>query len=124
METKKIKKSDFYKNIKVTKIDDIDANKILVKIRLTSQLNNDISRVLQKLLKYFKRAIILTLSILPLLSVWPVIFILKLNESVALAPLKSTILPLLFTAGISLQYCHKLPDVFLNNYHYILLRYT
>ena len=112
METKKIKKSDFYKNIKVTKIDDIDANKILVKIRLTSQLNNDISRVLQKLLKYFNQTIILTLSILPLLSVWPVIFILKLNESVALAPLKSTILPLLFTAGIFLQYCHKLPDVF------------
>ena len=27
---KKIKKSDFYKNKKVTRIDDIDANKILV----------------------------------------------------------------------------------------------
>ena len=27
---KKIKKSDFYKNKKITKIDDIDANKILV----------------------------------------------------------------------------------------------
>ena len=30
METKKIKKSDFHKNKKVTKIDDIDVNKILV----------------------------------------------------------------------------------------------
>ena len=30
METKKIKKSDFYKNKNVTKIDDIDVNKILV----------------------------------------------------------------------------------------------
>ena len=29
-EDKKIKKSDFYKNKKVTKIDDIDVNKILV----------------------------------------------------------------------------------------------
>ena len=32
----------------------------------------------------------------------------KLNESVALVPLT----PLLFTAGISLQYFHKLPDTF------------
>ena len=48
----------------------------------------------------------------PLLSVWPVIFVLKLNESVALAPLKSAILPLLSTGAISLQYCHRLPDVF------------
>ena len=30
MEIKKIEKSDFYKNKKVSKIDDIDANKILV----------------------------------------------------------------------------------------------
>ena len=29
METKKIKKSNFYKNKKVTKIDDIDVNKLL-----------------------------------------------------------------------------------------------
>ena len=50
--------------------------------------------------------------IIPLSLVWPVIFVLKLNESVALAPSKSAILPLLFTAGISLQYCHRLPDVF------------
>ena len=39
-------------------------------------------------------------------------FVLKLNKSVAFAPLILTILPSLFTAGISLQYCHKLPDVF------------
>ena len=30
VEEKKIEKSDFYKNKKVTKIDDIDANKILI----------------------------------------------------------------------------------------------
>ena len=30
MKTKKIKKSDFYKNKKINRIDDIDVNKILV----------------------------------------------------------------------------------------------
>ena len=48
----------------------------------------------------------------PSLLVIPVIFSLKLNESVALAPLKIIILTSSFTAGISLQYCHRLPDVF------------
>ena len=42
----------------------------------------------------------------------PIIFDLKLSESVSLAPLKITVSPLLFTAGISLHYCHKLPDIF------------
>ena len=42
----------------------------------------------------------------------PITFDLKLSESVFLAPLKITISPSLFTAGISLQYCYKLPDVF------------
>ena len=37
--------------------------------------------------------------------------LLSLNESVRLFSLKSTVLPLLFAAGVSLQYCHKL-DVF------------
>ena len=45
-------------------------------------------------------------------SVVPIIFDLKLSESVALAPLKLRISPSLFIAGISLQYCHRLPDVF------------
>ena len=40
------------------------------------------------------------------------IFVLKLNESVALFPSKATILPALSTASISLQYYFKLPDVF------------
>ena len=64
-----------------------------VKIVLTSQLIKDISRVPQKLLKYFNGTIISTF-IIPLLSVWPVNFVSKSNESVALAPLKSTILPI------------------------------
>ena len=77
-----------------------------------------ISRVLQKLLRYFSGTIISTSTlpaILPLLllaAVWPVILVLKLNESVALAPSKSVISPSLSTAGIFLQYCYKLPDVF------------
>ena len=36
----------------------------------------------------------------------------KVNESVALATLIWTILPLSFTAGISLQYYHKVTDDF------------
>ena len=56
--------------------------------------------------------IISTLSILPVLSAWPVIFALKSNESVVRASSKSIISPLWFTAGIYLQCCYKLPDVF------------
>ena len=52
-----------------------------------------------------------TLHILPLLPVWPVIFVLNLNESVSLVPSKSIISYSSYTAGISLQYWHKLPDV-------------
>ena len=65
----------------------------------------------------------MSLIIIPLSLIWPVIFILKLNESVELAPLKSAILPLLFTASISRKYCHNLPDVFelLSNYTLALL---
>ena len=69
----------------------------------------DIPRVLQKLRKYFSRIIISTSAvpeILPLslsAAFWPVVLNLKLNESVALAPSKSTISPALFTPGISYQ---------------------
>ena len=52
-----------------------------VKIRLTSQLINGISRVLQKLLKYFNGTIISTSFVLPAAGVFPVIFILDLNDS-------------------------------------------
>ena len=50
-------------------------------MRLTSQLINGISRVLQKLLKYFNGTIILTSFVLPSVGVFPVIFILDLNDS-------------------------------------------
>ena len=50
-------------------------------MRLTSQLINDISRVVQKLLKYFNGTIISTSFVLPSVEVFPVIFILDLNDS-------------------------------------------
>ena len=82
-----------------------------VKTRLISQLIKGLSRVLQKLLNYFNGTIILT-SFVRSSPVSPVIFSLKLNKSVVLVSLKSTISPLSFTAGISLQYCNKLPDFY------------
>ena len=45
-----------------------------VRIRLISQLNNGISRVLQKLLKHCNGTIILT-SFVPLLPILPAIFV-------------------------------------------------
>ena len=50
-------------------------------MRLTSQLINGISRVLQKLLEYFNGTIISTSFVLPSAGVIPVIFILDLNDS-------------------------------------------
>ena len=73
-----------------------------VKKRLISQLINDISRVLQKLLKYFNGTIISTSFVFPLLGVFPVIFTLDLNDS-EFARL---------SFGSSLYYCLKLPGVF------------
>ena len=50
-------------------------------MRLISQLINSISRVLQKLLKYFNGTAISTSFVLPSAGVVPVIFILDLNYS-------------------------------------------
>ena len=89
-----------------------------VKTSSTSQLIQGISRVLQKLLKYFSGNIISTFTLLAILPslllsvVLPVIFVLKLNESVSLVRLKAKIAPLSPSAVISLQYYHKLPYVF------------
>ena len=49
-------------------------------MRLTSQLVKGISRVLQKLLKYFNGTGILTSFVLPAAGVFPVILILNLND--------------------------------------------
>ena len=70
--------------------------------KLTSQLINDISRVLQKLLKNFNGTIISTSFVLPGAGVFPVISILDLNDS------DCTMLSFVS----SLEYCHKLPHVF------------
>ena len=71
-----------------------------VKMRLISQLIKGISRVLQKLLKYFDDTAILASFVLLAAGVFPVIFSLDLND--ALLPGKLTILPLLSKAGSSL----------------------
>ena len=83
------------------------------RLRLISQLINGILNVLQKLLRYFN-GIIISISFVPFLPDSLFIFSLILNKLlVTLAALNSTILPLAtFIAGISLQYCHKIPDVF------------
>ena len=52
-----------------------------VKMSLTSQLIKGISRVFQKLLKYFNGTIISTSFSLPAAGVFPGIFILDVNDS-------------------------------------------
>ena len=49
-------------------------------MKLTSQLSNGISRVLQKLLKYFNGTNISTSFILPSTGALPVIFTLDFND--------------------------------------------
>ena len=68
-------------------------------MKLISQLINDISRVLQKLLKYFDGTIISASFVLSA-SVLPVSFCLNLNE--ALSPGKLSIAPASFKACSSL----------------------
>ena len=63
-----------------------------VKVRLTSQLTNGISRVHQKLLKYFNGTIISTFFVFLSAWVFPVIFTLDLNDSEsAMLPLGSSL---------------------------------
>ena len=82
------------------------------RLRLFSQLIKDISTVLQKLHRYFDGTIVPTFF-LPLLPISSVIFSLILDQLVViLAAVKSTILPLAIIAGLSLQYCHKLTNIF------------
>ena len=79
--------------------------------RLISQSFKDIS-VRQKLLRYFNGTIIWTFFV-PLTPVWPVTFALILNASaIELATEKSIIVLLSAKSCSSLQYCHKVPDVF------------
>ena len=88
--------------------------------RLILQSIKDVSRILQKLLTYFNGTIIAT-SFMSLAFVCPVMFSLILNKSVIeLATVKLKTAPVLFRAGSSLQHCQKF-QMFLNNYHCILL---
>ena len=68
---------------------------------MISQLFNGISRVLQKLLKYFNGTII-WISSLPSFLVWPVSFCLYLNEALSGSSGTSIITALLFMNGSSL----------------------
>ena len=73
-----------------------------VKMRLTSQLINGVSRFLQKLLKCFNGTINSASFVWPWSGVYQVIFTLDLYDS-EFAKL---------SFGLSLYYCQKLPDVF------------
>ena len=79
-------------------------------MRLISQLINSISRVLQKLLKYFNGTAVSLYFVLPSSGDFPVSFALNLNDAVL--PEKLTMLLLLSKVGSYLKYCYKLPDVF------------
>ena len=90
-----------------------------VRIRLILQLINSISRVLQKLLRYFNSTIILT-SFVPPLPDLPTIFVLNLNEALLLllagksiTALSSLKLVHLYTIAINFL-------MFFNNYCYVL----
>ena len=70
-----------------------------VKIRLISKLINGISKVLQKLLKYFNGTLTLTFFV-PSFYVLPAIFVWHLNEALLLLSAgKSAIAPLAFKNG-------------------------
>ena len=82
-------------------------------MRLTLQLINGISRVLQKLLKYFNGTIISTSFSLPPAGFFPVIFILDLNDS------ESVKISFGHLCNVTTNF-----QMFLHNYRYILLNYT
>ena len=88
-----------------------------VGMRLISQLINAISRVLQKLLKYFNGIIIWT-AFVALSHVEILFFFLIFIEALLWGKLSRAVASV--KAGSSLQCFYKLPDV-LNNHHYVLL---
>ena len=81
-----------------------------VRLRLISQLIKGISRVLQKLLRYFNSSLISTCFVLSL-PAWSVVFCLYLNDLLLwLTKVKSIILSLLSKHGPSQTYSHELWD--------------
>ena len=86
-----------------------------VKIRLTSQLINYISRVLQKLFKYFNCTVISTSFVIPSTGVFPVIFTLDFRIRIQ----KLLNYHLAHPCNISTR-----SQVLLNNYYFIPSNYT
>ena len=84
-----------------------------VSTRFISQLISSISRVLRKLLKYFKGTAISTYLTLPSGDVLPVIPALNLNDS------ESFMLSFRTSLLTAIDFL-----MFLNSYHFILLDYT
>ena len=87
-----------------------------IRIRWISQLIKDISRILQKLLKYINGAGISTLFVLSCSGIFPIIFTLDWNDSVIAA--------LSASPGSFLKSYHELPDVFALFLLYSIKLYT
>ena len=84
-----------------------------VNMRFISQLIRDISRVFQKLLKYFNDTAISTSMVLPMRRFLPVIFAFNLNQS------GSVMLLFWSSFGTAIKV-----QIYLHNCHCILLDYT
>ena len=96
----------------------------LIKLRLEHEVLYQLLRMLLDDIRYLDTITLLISQLIfngtvtsklfvPSLPVLLVILTLNSNDSVLLPPSESTILLLLlFKPGPSLQYCHKLPDVF------------
>ena len=76
-------------------LDDIKQFADQVRVRLISQFISNISRFLQKLLRYFNGTSLSTVFV-PSLPIWSFTFLLKSKESLVLLPGKSTITSELF----------------------------
>ena len=75
------------------------------------QLINDISKDLQRLLKYFGGTTIFTSFFIPIFSVWPIRFDLYLNDDELFGIWLSSTAKSTFPSISSLLNCHKLPEV-------------
>ena len=73
-------------------------------MRLISQLNKEISTVLQKILKYFNGTStsfnVISTSLVPIATVLPVIFSLNVNKAVLLLATGKSAIPLLSSKNV------------------------
>ena len=88
-----------------------------------SQLINGISRVLQKLLRYFNDTIILTIFV-PSLPVLPAIFVLIFKKALLLLAEGKSIIAHCYLKLVHLYSIAINVLMFFNNYHDIVLNYT